>query len=54
VKIAIHGIAALGTPVLVSFRGGLPKITTPGGNRPAAITDQNGVAFFNTKKRNKK
>jgi hypothetical protein len=38
----------------VSFLEGPPEITFRRGNRLAAITDQNGVTLFNTKKRNKK
>ena len=44
----------MGTPVPASFQGGLPEIAFRRGYRPAAIADQDGVTFFNTKKRNKK
>jgi hypothetical protein len=53
-KIAIHGIAALAAPVPASFLEGPLETTLRRGNRPATIADQNGVTFFNTKKRNKK
>ena len=44
----------MGTPVPASFPGGPPEIAFRGGYRPTAIADQDGVTFFNTKKRNKK